>query len=215
MTFSATFGAGPWQRQETKLDGPHLVICPTQGISVFLCTVIKVRYRLIYTAHFSQMCPADPQRVYFHNHWKAGIFGAEARWWKCCREGRGRGGRERERTPKTQNFTAFHSASCSVRSISRRCWHLTTRSVEAPCLPPQIPRLPRAIPQFGIKTSQVRVAKEFWSSWISSAQRSFKSLFLNTHYPWTNLMPTMRTTLLEHQVRSHLSRNAMGGIRRE
>lgn len=120
-----------------------------------------------------------------------------------------------ERAHLRQNFTTFHSASCPVRSVWRRCWHLTTRSIEAPCLPPQNRHLLRPVPQFGTKTSQVQAAKEFWSSRISPAQRNFESLFQNTHYLCINLMPTMCIALLEHQVRSHLSRNATGSTQRE
>lgn len=132
---------------------------------MFLCTAIKVHYQLIYTAHLSQISCRSPQDSY--NHWEVGIFGAEAAWWKCCR-------RERKTTPKTQNFTALHSASCTARSLWRRCWHLTTRSVEAPCPPPQIPHLPRAAPKPGTKTGPVHVAKESWSSWISPEQWTVK-----------------------------------------
>lgn len=41
------------------------------------------------------------------------------------------------------------------------------------------------------------------------------STVLNMHYLAINLMPTMCMTLLEHQVGSQLSRNAMGDIQRE
>lgn len=173
---------------------------------MFSCTEIKVHCQLIYAAHLSQISCRSPQ-VYSYNHWEAGIFGAEATWWKSCR-------RERKTTPKTQNFTALHSASCTARSLWRRCWHLTTRSTEAPCLPPQIPHLPRAVPKLGTKTSQVHVAKEFWSSWISPEQCSLE-FFLSTHYVCIHLMPTMCMILPEHTVRSHPIRNAMDGIQTE
>lgn len=104
------------------------------------------------------------------------------------------------------------AASSPVRSVWRRCWYLTMRGVKAPCHPSQIPHLPRAVPQFGTKTSQEQVAREFWSNCMSSAQCSFESLFLNAHYLCFKLMPTMCTTLLVQQARGHLSRNTKSGI---